>query len=103
MGGGTQPKSSWDQMQTLEYNIGRIAGGLDLCRRYSLSQGMQSIAKLSPYGNLGMDKMRAFDAIRGGGCTSMAREAEKLLGDKDKLLDYLKAKYDCSEGNCVER
>lgn len=102
-GGGTQPLKSWDDMQTLEYDIGRIAGALDLCRRYSLSIELRSIANLSPYGKLGMSKMGAFDGIRGAACARIADDAKSLLADKDKLEGYLKAKYDCSAGDCVER
>ena len=101
MGAGTRPKESWDKMQTFEYNIGRIAGGLELCRRFDMAGDMRAIAKLTPYGKLGMRKMRAFDGLRG--CGGLANNAESLLEDKDKLIDYMKAKYDCSGEECVER
>jgi len=100
-GPSTKPPGSWDDMQQLEYNIGRITVALDLCRRYGMSQEMQAIARLTPYGKLGMAKMRSFDGI--SGCGSVASSAEQLLDDKDKLIDYMKIKYDCSSGDCVER
>jgi len=101
MGAGTRPKASWDDMQTFEYNIGRMAGGLQLCRRFEMAKQMGAIAELTPYGKLGMRKMRAFDGLRG--CGGLANNAEDLLKDKDKLIDYMKAKYDCSGEECVER
>ena len=100
-GTGARPPGSCDDMQQLEYNIGRIAIALDLCRRFSMSQEMQAIANLTPYGKLGMDKMRNFDGI--SGCGSIANNAEGLLGDKAKVIEYLKIKYDCSTADCIER
>lgn len=101
MGPGTQPKSSWNDMQTFEYNIGRMAGGLQLCRRFEMAGELQAIADLTPYGKLGMRKMRAFDGL--GGCGSLASNAEKILGDKETLIEYLQIKYDCSREDCVTR
>ncbi len=101
VGAGTRPKSSWDDMQTFEYNIGRIAGALHLCRRYSMADEMRQIADLTPYGKLGMRKMQSFDGING--CGSVASNAENILGDKSKLMEYMKIKYSCSDGECVER
>ncbi len=66
-----------------------------------MSQEMQALANLAPCGKLGMDKMRSFDGI--SGCGSIASNAENLLGDKDKIIDYLKIKYDCSTADCIER
>lgn len=100
-GPGTQPQSSWNDMQTLEYNIGRIAGGLQLCNRFTMAREMQEIADLTPYGKLGVRKMLVYDSMRG--CGSLANNAETILGDKDKLMEYLKIKYDCSGEVCVAR
>ncbi len=100
-GAGTRPKASWDDMQTFEYNIGRIAGALQICRRYDMADQMRAIADLTPYGKLGMRKMKTFDGIRG--CGSVANNAESILGDKSKLMEYMKIKYSCSDGECVER
>ncbi|MEQ8356849.1 MAG: hypothetical protein RH942_15005 [Kiloniellaceae bacterium] len=100
-GPGTQPKESWDKMQTFEYNIGRIAGGLELCRRYEMSREIQAIADLTPYGKLGMAKMRIFDGMRG--CGGLAENAKSVLGDKEKLIEYMKIRHDCSRGDCLER
>lgn len=100
-GASTRPKASWDDMQTFEYNIGRIAGALQLCRRYSMADEIREIAELTPYGKLGMRKMRSFDGING--CGSVASNAESILGDKSKLMEYMKIKYSCGDENCVER
>jgi len=101
VGAGTRPKASWDDMQAFEYNIGRIAGALQLCRRFDMAGQMRAIADLTPYGKLGMRKMRSFDAING--CGKVANNAESILGDKAKLMEYMKIKYSCSDGECVER
>lgn len=100
-GAGHGPKSSWNEMQKFEYYLGDIAGALNLCRRNSLYQEMRSMAVLSPYGQAGLDAWLAYDGVRG--CPGLSNTAEELLEDKEKILDYLKAKYDCSSGECVER
>jgi len=100
-GAGHGPQSSWDDMQKFEYYLGDLAGALNLCRRYGLSQELRELAVLTPYGKAGLDAWLAYDGVRG--CPGLSNIAEDILEDKDKLLDYLKAKYDCSSGDCIER
>ena len=100
---GHGPSASWNEMQKFEYYIGDVAGALNLCRMYGKYAEMSQLAALTPYGKIGMKSRGPYDGIRGGSCGRISSAAEKILGDKEKLLDYLKAKYDCSSGKCVER
>ena len=102
-GAGHGPSDSWNEMQKFEYYIGDIAGALNLCRMYGKHAEMRQLASLTPYGKIGMKSWGPYDGIRGGACGRISSAAEEILGDKEKLLDYLKAKYDCSSGECVER
>jgi hypothetical protein len=45
----------------------------------------------------------SYDDIMGAACGRVAKDAEEILNDEDKIVDYLEAKYDCSSGDCVER
>jgi len=103
MGAGHGPSDSWDEMQKFEYYIGDLAGALNVCRMYGLSSEMRKLATLSPYGKIGLAAWGSYDDIVGGVCGNVKKTSESILGDKDKLLDYLKAKYDCSSGDCVDR
>lgn len=100
-GADIRPRASWDNLQTLEYNIGKIAAGLQLYRHFDMAGELRAIADLTPYGQLGLRKVRAFDEIRG--CGPLVNNAETILDDKDMLKDYLKIKYDCSSEECVKR
>jgi hypothetical protein len=88
-------------MQKFEYYLGHLAGALNLCRRNSLYQEMRTLAVLTPYGQAGLDAWLAYDGVNG--CPGLSNSADDILEDKEKLLDYLQAKYDCSSGDCVER
>ena len=102
-GSGHGPSESWNDMQKFEYYIGDLAGALNLCRRYGMYAELHKLATHTPYGKLGLKSWGPYDGIRGGVCGKAASAAESILEDKDKLLDYLKSKYDCSAGDCVER
>ena len=101
MGAGHGPQSSWNQMQKFEYYVGDLAGALNLCRRQGLYIQLREIAVLTPYGRKGMDAWLSYDGVQG--CPGLSNQAEEVLEDKEKLIDYLKTKYDCSSGHCVER
>jgi hypothetical protein len=104
MGAGHGPSSSWDEMQKFEYYMGDLAGALNVCSMYGLHAQMRELASLTPYGKKGMQAWAAYDGIKGGQCGKIAKWAESVLGDKDKLLDYLNEKYDCGGGGkCQER
>jgi len=103
MGAGHGPSASWNEMQKFEYYIGDLAGALNVCRMYGMHAEMRELASLSPYGKIGLHAWGSYDDIVGGVCGSVREASESILGDKAKLLDYLKAKYDCSSGDCVER
>ncbi len=102
-GAGGGPASSWNDMQKFEYYLGDIAGALNVCRMYSLHSEMLELAKLTPYGQKGFQSWAAYDDIRGAVCGRVRKDAERVLEDKSKLLDYLKAKYRCTGSDCVER
>ena len=102
-GGSLAPPDSWDEMQQLEYNIGLLAAGLNLCRRYSLSGELRALSKLSPYGQRGYRAAGAYDDINSAACGGMVKSARQVLGDKKPLQQYLKAKYACNDGKCIER
>ncbi|WP_193371257.1 hypothetical protein [Pelagibius marinus] len=102
-GAGGGPSDSWNEMQKFEYYLGDIAGALNVCRMYGMHAEMRELASLSPYGKIGMQAWAAYDDIRGGVCGRVRTAAESVLSDKDKVLDYLRAKYDCSSGECIER
>ena len=96
-------RGSWDDMQKFEYYIGDLAGALNICRRFGLHSEMRALAALTPYGKQGLREWGAYDGISGAACGGAAKDAKSILGDKEQLQDYLKAKYDCSSGDCVER
>ena len=102
-GAGPGPSSSWNQMQKFEYYLGDMAGALNVCRMYGLHSEILELANLSPYGKRGYQGWAVYDDIRGAVCGRVRNSAEKVLEDKDRLLEYLKSKYDCTSGNCVER
>ena len=102
-GAGGGPLSSWNDMQKFEYYLGDMAGALNVCRMYGLYSEMHELANLSPYGRKGVQSWAAYDDIRGATCGRVRNAAERVLEDKPKLLDYLKAKYRCTAGGCVER
>lgn len=95
------PKESWDEMQKFEYQIGQLAGALNMCNSFGLSARLRELSDLSPYGRQGWASLLGFDDIRGGRCGSYADSAEKLLNDRDKLWGYLTEKYDCPGGECA--
>lgn len=95
------PKDSWDDMQKFEYNIGQLAGALNMCNNFGLSGRLRELSDLSPYGRQGWASLLGFDDLRGGRCNSYAESAEKLLDDRDKLWGYLTDKYDCPGGQCA--
>ena len=97
------PPSQWDEMQKFEYYIGNIAGAMNVCRMYSLHASMRELSVLTPYGQKGLRDWGSYDGIRGAACGGLANDAKAILGDRDKLIDYLKARYDCAGGDCVER
>jgi hypothetical protein len=70
---------------------------------YSLHSEMVQLAKLSPYGQKGIQSWAAYDDIRGGVCGRVRNAAEDVLQDKSKLFEYLKGKYVCTGSTCVER
>ena len=98
---GHGPKSSWNEMQKFEYYLGDLAGALNLCRRDGLYRELRELAVLTPYGQAGLDAWLSIDAVRG--CPGLSNAAKDILKDKEEILDYLKARYDCSSGKCVER
>jgi hypothetical protein len=100
-GAGLGPQSSWNQMQKFEYYLGDLAGALNLCRRFSLYRELHALASLSPYGRRGIQEWLVYDGVRG--CPGLSDQAEDILEDKAKILEYLTDKYDCSSGDCVER
>ncbi|MEO3429851.1 hypothetical protein AAFN88_13385 [Pelagibius sp. CAU 1746] len=102
-GAGHGPSDSWAEMQKFEYYLGDLAGALEVCRMYGMHAEMRELASLTPYGAIGMQAWAAYDDIRGGVCGRVRTAAKSVLGDKDKLLDYLRAKYDCRSGACIER
>ena len=97
------PQSSWTDMQKYEFNVGKLAGALNLCRRYSLHAELQKLASLSPYGRKGLKSLLSFDGLTVGGCARVKGYAEDVLRDKERLQEYLEGRYNCSTGDCVER
>lgn len=93
--------ASWDKMQKFEYYLGQLAGALNFCNSFDLSNRMRELADLSPYGRKGWASLLAFDDLRGGRCGSYAADAEEVLADRDKLWSYLTDKYDCPGGQCA--
>jgi hypothetical protein len=102
-GSGPGPSSSWNQMQKFEYYLGDMAGALNVCRMYGLHSEILELASLSPYGKRGYQGWAVYDDIRGAVCGRVKNDAEKVLKDKVRLLEYLKSKYDCTSDGCVER
>lgn len=100
-GAGHGPQSSWNQMQKFEYYLGDLAGALNLCRRHGLYRQLHELASITPYGRKGLEAWLVYDGVRG--CPGLSDQAEEILQDKAKILEYLKHKYDCSSGSCVER
>jgi len=94
-------KDSWDEMQKFEYQIGQLAGALNMCNNFGLSARLRELSDLSPYGRKGWASLLSFDDIRGGRCGSYAESAKKLLDDRDKLRGYLTEKYHCPGGECA--
>ena len=95
------PKDSWNDMQKFEYYIGQLAGAASLCNYFDLSNQLKQLADLTPYGRKGWASLLSFDGLRGGHCSTYAEGARKLLGDRDKLWNYLTEKYDCPGGECA--
>lgn len=100
-GSNPGPQSSWDNMQKFEYHVGQTAGALNICGHFDYARRLKELADLSPYGRKGWAGIQVYDSIRGGYCGQIAADAEEILADRDRLFDYLTAKYDCPQGYCM--
>ena len=100
-GSGHRPSEHWSEMQKLEFYMGRIAGALNICRKYALASELEELAGLSPYGRKGLASVQAYDSIKGGYCGKLAADGEALLADRDKFWAYLTDVYDCPGGECA--
>lgn len=96
------PNPSWSDSQKFEWYLGYMSKAAAICRSYGASSALGEIAKLSPYGQIGLKGISA-DGFTGAACGKIRNRTKELLEKKETYIRYMKATYDCSGDTCVER
>ncbi|MEQ8665848.1 MAG: hypothetical protein RIC16_08985 [Rhodospirillales bacterium] len=104
--GGTvrpAPPADANETQQAEYWLGAVGTILMVhCGYHSLGKKLRNVAKLSPYGQIGVKEWAGFDAY-GGNCSRMKEHGDSFLENLDSYEAYFRTQYTCSGGTCVEK
>jgi len=93
------PDPDWTQRQQLEWQLGFVAQAANACGTYDESAVLVQIARMSPYGAMGLDAgPRA--ALAGPDCKRFIDEAKKLVADAYRIREAIEARYHCTGKAC---
>lgn len=95
------PDPSWSESQKFEWYLGYMSDAAAICREYSASNALADIAKLSPFGRVGLNSISG-DGFTGAACGRIRDRVKELLQKKETYIRYLTEKYDCGPaGQCT--
>jgi len=94
---GTGPDPSWTEMQKVEWYLGYMSKAAAICRYYGKSVDLAQLAKLTPYGRIGLKGITG-DGFYGAACQGIGEDADKLLADRAEFIRYFADIYGCSPG-----
>ncbi len=87
----TGPVGNLSKMEQLEWRIGTVVAGGELCGYYSKAAKVSSFMAISPYFKKGIAQSGRFDFATG--CGSYVRALDNLIGRKKEWETYLAATY----------
>jgi hypothetical protein len=93
------PNPNWTDMQKYEWYIGRMAAAAQMCGAYDEAGVLNRLARMSPYGGIGLGQMRG-DDFYGPACVEIAADAKDIVADASKIEEYLEATYGCEGEGC---
>lgn len=93
------PNPNWTDMQKFEWYIGRMATAAQMCAAHEEAGVLNRLARMSPYGGIGLGQMRG-DDFYGPACVEIAADAKDLVADAAKIEAYLEATYGCKGEGC---
>ena len=93
------PNPNWTDMQKFEWYIGRMAAAAQMCAAYDEAAVLNRLARMSPYGGIGLGQMRG-DDFYGPACVEIAADAKDIVADASKIEAYLEATYGCEGEGC---
>lgn len=93
------PNPNWTDMQKFEWYIGRMATAAQMCGAFEEAGVLNRLARMSPYGGIGLGQMRG-DDFYGPACVGITADAKDLVADAPKIEEYLEATYGCKGEGC---
>lgn len=93
------PNPNWTDNQKFEWYIGRLATAAQICGAYAEAGVLNRLARMSPYGGIGLGQMRG-DGFYGAACVEVTADAKELVADAEQIEKYLEATYRCESDNC---
>ena len=93
------PNPNWTEMQKFEWYVGRMAQAAQMCGAYTEAGILNRLARMSPYGSIGIAQMRG-DGFYGPACVEISADAKGLVADANKIEEYLEVTYGCRGEDC---
>jgi len=93
------PNPNWTEIQQYEWYLGYVAQGAQICGAYDDAVVLRRLARMSPYGDIGLSQHRA-DGFLGNACVRLRAEAKDMAADAQKIEEHLEATYSCSDDGC---
>jgi hypothetical protein len=93
------PNPNWTEMQKFEWYVGRMAQAAQMCGAYTEAGILNRLARMSPYGSIGIAQMRG-DDFYGPACVEISADAKGLVADAKKIEEYLEVTYGCRGEDC---
>jgi hypothetical protein len=93
------PNPNWTEMQKFEWYVGRMAQAAQMCGAYTEAGILNRLARMSPYGSIGVAQMRG-DDFYGPACVEISADAKGLVVDANKIEEYLEVTYGCRGEEC---
>lgn len=93
------PNPNWTDMQKFEWYLGYMATAANTCGAYDEAQTLNTLARMSPYGSLGLGAVRG-DGLAGPVCGSINNEVKELVADAKQIREYIEATYNCRGEGC---
>src|SRR5690606_31673487 len=93
------PNPNWTDMQKYEWYLGHMAIYAQMCGAYDEAAVLTRLARMSPYGSVGLGKMRG-DGVLRAACVGIVADAKDIVADASKLEESLEATYGCEGEGC---
>ncbi|GAB4361384.1 MAG: hypothetical protein Kow00114_15900 [Kiloniellaceae bacterium] len=78
------PNPNWTDMQKFEWYLGYMARAARLCGSYEDADILHRLARMSPYGNIGLGALTGDDFV-GPACAGINERADGLVLDAAKI------------------